>query len=301
MLQGDTLAPYLFIIALDYAMRQATEDGQNLGFTLDRSRSRRHPAKVICDTDFADDLALLSNSLEQAQELLTRLENAAKQIGLHINNSKTEYMLFNQDEGDLKTLDGDVLNQVEDFQYLGAWLNTCSKDINIRIGRAWTALLKLNTIWKSNLQEDLKVQFFRATVETVLLYGSSSWTLTKALSQKIDGAYTKMLRVVKNVTWEQHVTNKVLYGKLPSITTIIEERRLRFSGHCFRSKQEVVHQLILWEPKHGRRSVGGQLRTYVDQLESDTGIPRENLANAMEDREGWRKRVMAKKVRLRSM
>ncbi len=67
VLQGDTLAPYLFIIALDYAMRQATEDGQNLGFTLDRSRSRRHPAKVICDTDFADDLALLSNSLEQAQ------------------------------------------------------------------------------------------------------------------------------------------------------------------------------------------------------------------------------------------
>ena len=98
-----------------------------------------------------------------------------------------------------------------------------------------------------------------------------------------------------------NVPNKVLYGKLPSITSIIEERRLRFSGHCFRSKHEVVHQLILWEPKHGSRSVGGQLRTYIDQLESDTGIPRENLANAMEDREGWRKRVMAKKVRLRSM
>ena len=150
VLQGDTLAPYLFIIALDYAMRQATEDGQNLGFTLDRSRSRRHPAKVICDTDFADDLALLSSSLKQAQELLTRLENAAKQIGLHINNSKTEYMLFNQDEGDLKTIDGDVLNQVEDFQYLGAWLNTCSKDINVRIGRAWTALL--DTEFKYNLE-----------------------------------------------------------------------------------------------------------------------------------------------------
>ena len=110
-----------------------------------------------------------------------------------------------------------------------------------------------------------------------------------------------MLRVVKNVTWQQHVPNKVLYGKLPSITTIIEERRLRFSGHCFRSKHEVVHQLILWEPKHGSRSVGGQLRTYIDQLESDTGIPRENLANAMEDREGWRKKVMVNKVRLRSM
>ena len=78
MLQGDTLASYLFIISLDYAMRQATEDGQNLGFNLDRSRSKRHPAKVICDTDFAYDLALLSNSLKQAQEVLTRLENATK-------------------------------------------------------------------------------------------------------------------------------------------------------------------------------------------------------------------------------
>ena len=145
------------------------------------------------------------------------------------------------------------------------------------------------------------MQFFRATVESVLLYGSSSWTLTNVLSQKIDGAYTKMLRVVKNVTWQQHVPNKVLYGELPSITTTIQERRLRFCGHCYRSKDEVVHQLILWEPKHGNRSVGGQQRTYVDQLESDTGINRENLANAMEDREEWRKRVLVKNVRPRSI
>ena len=66
VLQGDTLAPYLFIVALDYAMRQAIGNESNPGFTLDRSRSRRHPAKVICDTDFADDIALLSNTLEQA-------------------------------------------------------------------------------------------------------------------------------------------------------------------------------------------------------------------------------------------
>ena len=143
------------------------------------------------------------------------------------------------------------------------------------------------------MSESLRVQFFRATVETVLLYGSTAWTLTKALKKKLDGAYTKMLRVVKNVTWQHHVTNKALYGKLPSLTTTIQERRIRFSGHCWRSKQEVIHDLILWEPKHGRRSVGGQLFTFVDQLEEDTGIPKEFLPSAMEDREGWRKRVMA--------
>ena len=95
VLQGDTLAPYLLIIALDYVMRQATGDESNLRYTLDRPRSRRHLAKVICDTDFADDIALLSNALEQTQLLLSRVDTSAKQIGLHINNSRTEYMKFN--------------------------------------------------------------------------------------------------------------------------------------------------------------------------------------------------------------
>ena len=78
VLQGDTLAPYFFISALDYAMGQALGNESNLRFTLDRSRSRRHPAKVICDTDFAEDIVLLSNTLEQAQLLLSRVETSAK-------------------------------------------------------------------------------------------------------------------------------------------------------------------------------------------------------------------------------
>ena len=80
VLQGDTLAPYLFTIALDYVMRQAVGNESNLGFTLDRSRSRQHPAKVICDTDFADDIALLSNTTEQAQLLLYQVENLQSRL-----------------------------------------------------------------------------------------------------------------------------------------------------------------------------------------------------------------------------
>ena len=77
MLQGDILTPHLFIIAMDSAKRQTVGNESNLGFTLDRSRSRRHPAKVICETDFADDIALLSNTLEQAQLQLSRVETSA--------------------------------------------------------------------------------------------------------------------------------------------------------------------------------------------------------------------------------
>ena len=98
-----------------------------------------------------------------------------------------------------------------------------------------------------------------------------------------------MLRVVKNVTWRQRIASEVLYAGLPVISTTVS---LRFSGHCWRSKNEVVSDLVLWEPKHGKRSVGGQPRTFVDLLEADTGVPRDCLSTAMDDRVGWRERAV---------
>ena len=174
------------IIALDYAMRQAVGNESNLGFTLDESRSRRHLAKVICDTAFVDDIAVLSNTLEQAQLLLSRVETSAKQTGLHINNSKTEYIRFNQDEGDLKAFNGESLQNADDCLYLGSWIDCCSKAVNVRTGKAWSALHKLDTVWKSEHSDGLKIAFFRAMVETVLLYGSTAWTLTQFLDKKLE-------------------------------------------------------------------------------------------------------------------
>ena len=68
--------------------------------------------------------------------------------------------------------------------------------------------------------------------------------------------------------------------------------RLGFSGRCWRSKNEVVSDSVLWEPKHGETSVGGQAGTFVDLLEADTGVPKDYLKAARDDRVGWRKRAM---------
>ena len=94
------------------------------------------------------------------------------------------------------------------------------------------------------------------------------------------------------MTWRQCITNEVLYAGLPRISTTIRERRLRFSGHCWRSKNEVVSDLFLWEPKHGKSSVGGQARKFVDLLEADTVVARDCLLAVMVDMIGWRKRAM---------
>ena len=106
-----------------------------------------------------------------------------------------------------------------------------------------------------------------------------------------------MLSVVKNVTWRQRITDEVLYAGLPRISTTIRERRLRFSRHYWGSINEVSNDLVLWEPKHGKRSVGGQACSFVDPLETDTGVPRDCLPTAMGDRVGWRKRAMVGRLR----
>ena len=96
VLQGDTLAPYLFIIYLDYVLRTSIDKIKENGFKLTKERSRRCPTKTITDADYAVDIALLANASTQAETLLHSLERVAAGISLHVNAHKTEYMGFNQ-------------------------------------------------------------------------------------------------------------------------------------------------------------------------------------------------------------
>ena len=101
-------------------------------------------------------------------------------------------MLYNQLDAELVTLKGKKLKRVDDFKYLGSWIKSSKKDLETRIWLAWNALNKMEKMWNSNLHRSLKLHLFRATVESVLLYGSESWTITSAMRYRLDG--TKMLR-----------------------------------------------------------------------------------------------------------
>ena len=95
VLQGDTLAPYLFIICLDYVLKMSIDKIKDNGFMLTKERSRRYPAQTITDADYTDDIALLANTPAQAKTLLHSLEQAAAGIGLYVNADKMECMCFN--------------------------------------------------------------------------------------------------------------------------------------------------------------------------------------------------------------
>ncbi|KAJ8351146.1 hypothetical protein SKAU_G00226220 [Synaphobranchus kaupii] len=165
VLQGDTLAPFLFIIVLDYALRQAIEGREkDLGFTITPRRSGRFPAIVLTDLDYADDISLISDRVEKAQELLTRVERECAKVGLRLNAKKTEVIAYNTpDHLPLRTTGDTALREVSDFKYLGSWVNSTEQDLRVRKALAWKALNGMASVWKSNLPREAKLHFFDAT------------------------------------------------------------------------------------------------------------------------------------------
>ena len=133
----------------------------------------------------------------------------------------------------------------------------------------------------------VKRSFFQAVVTSILLYGCTTWTLTKRLEKKLDGNYTRMLRAILNKSWRQHPTRHQLYGHLPPIK--LDEPDI--AGHCWRSRDELISDVLLWTPTHGRAKAGRPARTYIQQLCEDTGCCPEDLPRAMNNREEWRERV----------
>ena len=199
-------------------------------------------------------------------------------------------LVLNQ-TGDISTLEGTPLKLVDKFTYLGSSVESTEKDIETRLAKAWTAINRLSIIWKSDLTDKMKRSFFQAAVTSILLYGCTTWTLTKRLEKKLDGNYTRMLRAILNKSWRQHSTRHQLYGHLPPITKAIQVRRARHAGYCWRSRDELIRDVLLWTPTHGRAKAGRPARTYIQQLCEDTGCCPEDLPRAMNDREEWRERV----------
>ena len=137
----------------------------------------------------------------------------------------------------------------------------------------------------------MKRCFFQAAVVSILLYGCTTWTLTKRKEKKLDGNYTRMLGAILNKSWRQHPKKQLLYGHLPPITKTIQVRRIRYTGHCWRSRNELISDILLWIPSHSRAKAGWPARTYMQQLCADTGCSPEDLPEAMDHREAWRERV----------
>ena len=157
--------------------------------------------------------------------------------------------------------------------------------MSVRIALAWSALHSLQAVWKSPIKKSTKTKVFKACIETILLYGSDSWTLNVKRKKRLDGTYTRMLRMAYNISWKSHPTNKSLYGSLPCVTETVRQRRLSLAGHVTRH-EDPAGRLLLWTPPSKRR-LGRPYITLKNIIEEETGLSGKDLLSAMADRQRW--------------
>ena len=256
--------------------------------TIQPQTSSRHPAKHITDLEFADDIALLADSLDNAQHLLLSLQEAAALVGLHLNEGKTEYISTSSStDTTIISIDGSEIKTVTYFKYLGSWIMDSGKDYNTRKAQAWSACNKLDRIWHSKLSDNIKIRLFQTTIQPILLYGSETWSLSSKQQKRLDGTYTSLLRRAQNISWRQHKTLKEIYKGLPRISDVVCKRRVRVAGHCHRASNEAVSSLVLWKPRSTTSKKGRKL-SYPDVISRDSCIEVQDLATAMSDRPFWK-------------
>ena len=154
---------------------------------------------------------------------------------------------------------------------------------------AWSACIKLQKVWSSGISQHLKVKFFKACVEPVLLYGSETWTLKRDFEKRLNGCYTRLLMKAKNIPWQRHPTLQKIYGDLPPISTVLAQRRARFAGHCMRASDQTISSILPWRMQQANR--GRRPLTFLDIVARDAGLDVGDIRTAMLDRAVWRQIV----------
>jgi exonuclease III len=261
VLQGDTLAPYLFVIVMDSILRRLD---QNLGVEIGprekrltkrqqcmRQFSTVQKQKKLCALAFADDVVLLAPDLHSLQGLFVSFQTFALELGLKINlgKGKTERMYFGPilPPGDLLTLNNQIVPVVDKYKYLGTHLTTFESDWGIKKGKAWAILNTFQSIWDSRVNWEYKRRLFRSLIEPIFTYGLCAWPLTAARTARINATFGRMLRKALGlpsvkVSYKNHnfVHTEELYKDCPFLSTSVRKQRTRMVLKALKEHNEGI-------------------------------------------------------------
>ena len=154
---------------------------------------------------------------------------------------RSELMSFSED-GAISALNGKPLKLVDPFIYLGSNISSTKSDVNNHIGKAWTAIDRLSTIWKFDLFDEIKQKLFQVVAVSVLLDGCTTWAFTKRLEKNL----MRTTQECYLLFW----TNLGSSSQQRNSSETIQVRRVRYAGPCWRRKNQLISGIIIWTSIH---------------------------------------------------
>ena len=293
--QGCLLSPYLFNIFLEQIMSEALE-----GFETAVSIN----GKPITNLRFADDIALITNSMEKLSELTERLDKASAKMGMEINGEKCKIMQIGKKNNmqDADNIDIQVGNhtieKVNDFKYLGAYISDnarCEKEIKTRLAMALASMVKYNKIWRNKkITVNTKVRLLKAVITSIALYGCQSWTLSKEMEKRIESFEFKCYRHMLQIPYTAHVANESIKNQIDATTGTSErllgtvrKRKLQWFGHLVRQDNSLA-KMIMEGMVEGKRGRGRPEKQWIDNIKEWTMLEISEIMKKARDREQWR-------------
>ena len=289
--QGFMISPLLFGLAVDWMMRKA-DDPNGQGIYWNRRQKLR-------DLDFADDIALISQSRHGLQVATDKVEEIGNSIGLKVSYKKSKVMSVGGQRPFIPVnLRGQHLEDVNNFIYLGSSINgACNVDVelNRRTALASSAFSQLSKVWRNrNIRLPVKMRIYNACVLPVFSYGSETWQLTEKQEKKLDVFDQRCLRRILRVRWQQRVSNAEIRRRSQQEALSVKTRkaRLRWFGHVSRMEGgRITKQAMEWRPRSGQRRRGGQRMTWQRTVEGDLERMSTTWTEAgrlAKDRRGWK-------------
>ena len=287
--QGCLLSPFLFILAIDWMMREVTAGRQNgIQWTL---------WTQLDDLDYADDVALLSHTQSQMQRKTNELNSTANRLGLSVNAEKTKVLKVKSDAETPINLNGSPLEEVDSFVYLGSIIDRkggTEADIKRRIAQARFSFQQLSKVWKARkISLKTKLKLFNSNVKSVLFYGSETWTSTKTNFKKLQTFVNLCLRRILRIQWPERIRNEELWERTGQITVEEEigRRRWRWIGHTLRKpNSSTTRHALRWNPQ-GQQSRGRARMTWRRCVKEDvkmSGFSWKQLQTLSQDRREWK-------------
>jgi len=296
--QGCAAAPELFNCVIDYVMTRTTN---RLPFGL------QFGDRILTDADFADDLALVADSIDQLTDALEVLKEEAAKVGLKINWLKTKIMAIEPpgpvSHPDTITVCGTLVEVVKNFTYLGSVLSndgSVDEEVCSRISKASSIVGRLNSLWRMpHISRRTKMRIYNASVSSVLLYAAETWPLKSTILKMIDVCQTKQLRRIEGFRWDDFVSNArllTLTSQVP-FSVQIAQRSLRWFGHLLRMPTSTPARIVYdFDPKaHGWSRPRGRPQTrWKDSLDKFlvmANIAVDEASHLAADRSAWRSQV----------